>query len=220
MSFHTNSSQQYSLTDITNSLTEREKKALENSWAKIFAEEIFPFIDEERLTLSRFRKRCYDYESVYGIDLLHGCVTDLNDKITKMMKIHPRIKCINSFMIEADIKNLSRAELLYACVTKLVEYIHKNRRGSLLDVLEHHYDSKDFKQNFYYSDSSRTEEQIRSILCDADKLLSLCGSDYYDTTEYQLFIRCLSEQTIIEDSERRLRHKENGGFGFNISKTD
>ena len=48
MSFHTNDSQQYSLTDITNSLTSREKKALENSWAKIFAEEIFPSIDEER----------------------------------------------------------------------------------------------------------------------------------------------------------------------------
>lgn len=48
MSFHTNSSQQYSLTDITDRLTSREKKALENSWAKIFAEEIFPSIDEER----------------------------------------------------------------------------------------------------------------------------------------------------------------------------
>lgn len=48
MSFHPNSSQQYSLTDITNNLTSREKKALENSWAKIFAEEFFPSIVEDR----------------------------------------------------------------------------------------------------------------------------------------------------------------------------
>lgn len=200
MSFHTNSSQQYSLTDITNSLTEREKKALDNSWAKIFAEEIFPAIDEERFrvlcsdrtqcrsntpvnicvgaliikelfqisddeivenlmldpryqyalhttsfeeqplsdkTLSRFRKRCYDYESVYGIDLLHDCVTNLSGKIAKMININPRIKRMDSFMVETNIKNLSRAELLYSCLAKLVLYIHKNHRDDLLEGLEH-----------------------------------------------------------------------------------
>ena len=32
-------------------LTERERKALERSWAKIFADEIFPAIDEERFSV-------------------------------------------------------------------------------------------------------------------------------------------------------------------------
>lgn len=32
-------------------------------------------------TLSRFRKRCYDYESAYGTDLLHDCITALAEKI-------------------------------------------------------------------------------------------------------------------------------------------
>lgn len=279
MSFHTNSSQQCSLTDIISSLTEREKKVLENSWAKIFAEEIFPSIDEERFrvlysdrtqcrsntpvnicvgaliikelfqisddeivenlmldpryqyalhttsyeeqplsdkTLSRFRKRCYDYESAYGIDLLHDCVTDLSGKIAKMMNINPRIKRMDSFMVEANIKNLSRAELLYACVAKLVIYIHKNHRDDLLDGLEHYYNPNDFNQTFYYNDSTQTDERLRSILCDADKLLALCSSDYDDTTEYQLLVRCLSEQTIIEDSVRRLRNKEDGGLSSSM----
>lgn len=285
MSFHTNSSQQYSLTDITNNLTEREKKALENSWAKIFAEEIFPSIDEERFrvlysdrtqcrsntpvnicvgaliikelfqisddeivenlmldpryqyalhttsyeeqplsdkTLSRFRKRCYDYESSYGIDLLHDCVADLSNKIAKMMNISPRIKRMDSLMIEANIKNLSRAELLYACVAKLVVYFHKQHRDDLLTGLEHYYNPNDFNQIFYYSDSTGTEEQIHSILCDADKLLALCGPDCTDVMEYQLLVRCLSEQTIIENSVRRLRNKEDGGFSSSMlqSPTD
>ena len=170
MSFHVNSSQQYSLTDITNSLTEREKKALENSWAKIFAEEIFP-----------------------AIDLLHDCVTDLSGKIAKMMNINPRIKRMDSLMIEANIKNLSRAELLYACVAKLVAYIHKKQRDDLLEGLEHYYNPNDYNQTFYYSDSTSTDERIHSILCDADKLLALCNSDFDDATEYQLLVRCLSE---------------------------
>ena len=48
MSFKVNSSQQISFNDSVFSLTAREKKALDNSWAKIFADEIFPNIDEER----------------------------------------------------------------------------------------------------------------------------------------------------------------------------
>lgn len=285
MSFHTNNSQQYSLTDITGSLTSREQKALENSWAKIFAEEIFPAIDEERFrvlysdrtqcrsntpvnicigaliikelfqisddeivenlmldpryqyalhttsfqeqplsdkTLSRFRKRCYDYESAYGIDLLHDCVTDLSSKIAKMMNITPRIKRMDSFMIEANIKNLSRAELLYACVSKLVRYIHKDQREDLLTGLEHYYDPNDYNKTFYYNDSTATDDQINRILIDADKLLTRCGSEFDDTTEYQLLLRCLSEQTVVENDLRRLRNKEDGGLSSSMlqSPTD
>ena len=51
MSFRSNESQQMSIFDSTFNLTEREKKALENSWAKVFSEEIFPCIDEERFSV-------------------------------------------------------------------------------------------------------------------------------------------------------------------------
>ena len=69
---------------------------------------------------SRFRKRCYAYEAVYGIDLLHDCITGLSEKIAKMMDINPRIKRMDSMMIAANIRKLSRTELLYTCVAKLV----------------------------------------------------------------------------------------------------
>ena len=42
MSFKTNEAQQISLNDAFLNLTERERKALENSWAEIFSEELFP----------------------------------------------------------------------------------------------------------------------------------------------------------------------------------
>ena len=51
MSFRTNTCQQISLNDKLMNLTEREKKALDKSWAKIFADEIFPAIDEERFSV-------------------------------------------------------------------------------------------------------------------------------------------------------------------------
>ena len=51
MSFRSNESQQISLFDSFNVLTAREQKVLENSWAKVFADEVFPTIDEERFSV-------------------------------------------------------------------------------------------------------------------------------------------------------------------------
>ncbi|MFR2647464.1 transposase [Blautia producta] len=148
MSFKTNICQQLSLDDSFMTLSERERKALEKSWAKIFAHEIFPAIDEEHFsvlysnkasrpnapvnviigaliikelfdysddeivenlmldlhlqyalhttsfaeqrlsdkTLSRFRKRCYDYEALHGVDLYQDCVKDLSGKMVLVYK--------------------------------------------------------------------------------------------------------------------------------------
>ena len=40
-----------SFTDSFSGLTAREQKALEKSWAKVFADEIFPIIDEKRFAV-------------------------------------------------------------------------------------------------------------------------------------------------------------------------
>ena len=278
MSFRTNSYQQLSLTDSFSGLTFREQKALEHSWAKSFAEDIFPFINEEPFevlyssnasrpntpvnvcigaliikevfgisddeivenlmldpryqyalhttsceeqplsdkTLSRFRKRCYDYESAYGIDLLHNCITSLSEKIAKMMDLNPRIKRMDSMMIAANIRKLSRTELLYTCVAKLAVYFHKNNPDVLPEDFGHYCDPNDYNRTFYYNNDSETDNRLKNILKDADKLLSICGSDYDDVTEYQLLVRCLSEQTVVKEAVRRLRTKEDGGLHSGI----
>lgn len=279
MAFKTNDSQQYSVTDSINNLTSRELKALERSWAKVFAEDIFPAIDEEPFrvlyssrtqcrtntpvnicigaliikemfqnsdddiveslmldtryqyalhttsyeeqplsdkTLSRFRERCYNYEAAYGIDLLHDCITGLSKQIACVMNISPKIRRMDSLMIEANIKNLSRAELLYTCLSKFVIYLHKNEQDPLLAGLEHYYDPNDFNRTFYYSNSNKTTEQIKVILEDADKLLRSCGQEFDDVTEYQLLVRCLSEQTVVEDAVRRLKTKKDGGMNSSV----
>ena len=46
MAFSANNNQQLSLSDSTFNLTEREKRVLEKSWAKTFAERVFPAIAE------------------------------------------------------------------------------------------------------------------------------------------------------------------------------
>lgn len=53
MSFRANdsSTHQTSMLDVTTLMSDREKRFLEKSWAKVFAEEIFPKIDEQKFAL-------------------------------------------------------------------------------------------------------------------------------------------------------------------------
>ena len=50
MSFKTNDCQQITFNDVLWGLTDREKRMLEKSWAKPFAERIFPLIDESKFS--------------------------------------------------------------------------------------------------------------------------------------------------------------------------
>ena len=237
MSFKENNCQQLSFTDSFSGLTVREQKALEKSWAKIFADEIFPAIDEKRFavlysdkasrpnapvnvtvgaliikelfdysddemvenlmldlhlqyalqttsfeeqplsdkSLSRFRKRCYDYEKLYNVDLYHDCVKDLSCKIAKLMT-----------------------------------YLNEKQPDILPEKFMHYCDPNDFNRVIYHQRSTDSESRVQVLLDDADKLIEICNSDFENVTEYELFIRCISEQTIMENSKRRLLTKEDG----------
>ena len=255
--------------DSFTGLTEREQKALNQSWAKVFSEEVFPAIDEERFsvlysdkasrpntpvnviigalvlkelfnlsddevvedilldprfqyalhtssfleqpisdkTLTRFRQRCYDYEQLHGVDLYHDCVTDLGKKTAKLMGIDGRIRRMDSLMVEANIRKLSRMELIYRCISKLVVFLHKTAHDDLLEGLEHYYDPDDFNRVIYHSRSTEADDRMITLLADADILQERCGDKFQDNTEYQLLVRCLSEQTIVEEGTRHLRTK-------------
>lgn len=272
MSFKINECQQLSLADSFLNLTDRERKALEKSWAKIFADEIFPAIDEERFsvlysdkasrpnapvnviigaliikelfdysddeivenlmldlhlqyalhttsfaeqpisdkTLSRFRRRCYDYETLHGVDLYHDCVKDLSGKIAKIMKLNGRIRRMDSMMIESNIRFLSRMELIYSCISKLVVFLMKNHPDKVGESLKHYTDPNDYNHIFYHQRNDDMEAVIQTLLTDSDCLLDICKADFEEITQYQLFVRCLSDQTVVENKKRRLRTKEDG----------
>ena len=91
-------------------------------------------------------------------------------------------------------------------------YVNKINVSALPDDWKHYIDPNDFNKVIYHQRSTDTDERMKQFLTDADKLLALCESAYNDWTEYDLFVRCLSEQTIVENESRRLRMKEDGGM--------
>jgi len=280
MSFVTNdaSVQQLSLIDPYDTLTEREKRFLEQSWAKYFAEHIFPKIDEKPYavlysskdsrpntpvniqigaliikeftslsdddiltslmfdirfqyalhttsfieqplndrTLGRFRERCSNYEKETGIDLLRGTIESLADEMATLMKLDRSLKRMDSLMVASNIKYMSRLELLYTCVASLAKEI-KKQDGHLPESLLHYTESDDRNRIIYHNRSEETPEKISTVLGDAKLLVELCGSDYDESSHYQLLLRVLKEQAVeTEDGSYRLREKEDGGMNSSI----
>ncbi|MQN01340.1 MAG: hypothetical protein FRC54_05320 [bacterium LCO1.1] len=101
-------------------------------------------------------------------------------------------------------------ELLYTCISRLAAVIAKQDETFLPAELKHYADPNDFNRVMYHQRSTDTDERLQTILKDADTIL-LISSGKYDTLQtYELLVRCLSEQTIIEDGKRRLREKSDG----------
>ena len=163
-------------------------------------------------TLSNFRKRCYDYETLHNVDLYHECVKDLGGKLKKLMHINGRIRRMDSMMIESNIRKFSRVELLYTCISRLAAVINRQDASILPEELKHYADPNDFNQVMYHNRSTETEDRLKIILTDADRFIRLCADRYDYLLAYELLVRCLGEQTIVEDGTRRLREKKDGGM--------
>ena len=284
MSFKTNDAVQITLFDSFNNLTTREQKALENSWAKVFAEEVFPKIDEKpfavlysdkasrpntpvnviigaciikelfdysddelveglmldlRLqyalhttsfeeqplsdkTLSRFRRRCYDYEQTHGIDLYQTAIKNYNHEIAKMMNLDGKIRRMDSMMINSNMRMLARSELIYSCIARLVKYVYRNKPELIPESLHHYANPNDFNKVLYHERSSTLEERMAQFLTDAETLYDITKTGFEDVPEYELFIRCFSEQSIIEQGKRRWITKEDnlGNSTLLLNPTD
>lgn len=168
-------------------------------------------------TLSRFRKRCYEHEAQTGKDLIHDTIIELSGEMAAVMKINNQMKRMDSFMVAANIKKLSRLELLYTCVSNLVTHIHKKGEYEKIAGLEHYYDPSDYNRMIYHNRSTETDTRVQQIIDDANKLLIICEIGYDEEKEYQLLQRAMKEQTITEENgSTRLRTKEDGGMNSNI----
>ena len=162
-------------------------------------------------TLGRFRARCYEYELKTGKDLLKEENEALAADMAIMMKIDGTLKRMDSMMVAASIKNLSRLELLYTVVSNLVNEMN-SRKAALPENLLHYTDKDDRNQFIYHNKSDETEEKISKVLADCSTVLFSCDESYEESSNYLLFKRVLSEQTVPEDGVYRLRTKEDDGM--------
>ena len=258
MSYRANTAQQISINDRMNNLTKREQKCIANTWAKTFAEIIFPMINEEKFkvlycedngrpntpvnivvgalflkemghltddelnesimfdiryqyalhltsyeeipfsdrTLSRFRERLYEHGTETETDILREEIERLSGEFAKMMKLHSGMRRMDSVMVASSCKSMGRLELIYTCVSNLVEAIIKSGESSSLPERMLEYAEPSNKNAYCYRlEQEEVTTRLEAVTNDAMELYRICSLLQGGELEYQQLERMITDQT-------------------------
>lgn len=163
-------------------------------------------------TFSRFRERNAAYELATGKDLIHDCIVGLSENIRRFMEISPEIKRMDSMMIESNIRKMGRLELLYTCLSNLVKTICRDGYMEVPDGFGAYADPGNRNKVVYYAKDVPQEQRLQKVIDDAVRLLPLCRDRYENTTDYQLLLRAVSEQTKDDGNGRCIPKGKNDGM--------
>lgn len=150
-------------------------------------------------SLGRFRARCIAYEEETGIDIIRECVLPLSKEIAGIMKINSSLRRMDSLMVASNIKKMGRLELLYTCVSNMVNLLAGDNPETLPESLRHYCCKDDRNIIIYHNRSEKTADRIKQVLKDAEVLLSLCSGRFDESSEYLLLVRVLKEQTVQDE---------------------
>lgn len=167
-------------------------------------------------TLRRFRVACEAYRQETGIDLIGNCIKGLGKSFAKLMDIDCTLQRIDSTLIAANIRELSRYELIFECVQNLALAVNKTDPAFLPESLRWYLDKAAYNNTFYHKKTENYEERL---LVDAAKMLELCKDQFSDTKDYELLARCVGEQTVVEDGKIRLATSEDGKMKGDIMQS-
>jgi len=159
-------------------------------------------------TLSRFRERLYAYEQETGVDLMKEEMGSLADAFVEMLQISGQKKRMDSLMVASSCKKMSRLELVYRCVSRMVKAIQATGETERLDKrLRKYLEADDENDTLYRTPASETGSKLEAALADALHLLALMGEAYGELSEYRQLKRLVEEQTEEDGQGRKLRDK-------------
>jgi IS5 family transposase len=147
-------------------------------------------------TLSRFRERVYKHYMETGEDLIEEEMQSLAEAYGKYMKINPGMKRMDSAMVSANCRKLSRLSLMYRTVQMMVERLRKLGREEILDggLLEYR-KSAEHSDAGYKLKKEEITARMEEVLKDALRLVERCGLEYEGLEEYDKLIRMIEDQS-------------------------
>ena len=256
MSFQLNKAQQMALHDPLLSLTIRERRYLQDSWAETFSKKIFPFIEEDRFSvlysdnpasrpnnpvnvyfgllilreifnqsdeeaihslifdiryqyalhttsfaeqpvsknsLTNFRAAVYRYNQERGIDLIQEEIEAQAKGFSKLLKIDGKTLRMDSLMVSSSCRKLSRLEIIYATVSRLIRVIDKN---TLPEKFKPYLEEGHYQDTIYRARDEDLNGKIKRVLKDGLRLYHLYrkNQEIKQGEEFKLLSRMLKEQ--------------------------
>ena len=153
-------------------------------------------------TFSRFRERLYNYEQETGEDILREEMQAMAETFSQYLNINGNIKRMDSLMIAAHCKNMSRLEIIYTCVSNCVKLLKETGNEELIpNEMNHYLEADDLNQVIYYAKSEDVEPRLEKVINEAKRMKEIMEDDEWHTfSQYQLLIRVLNEQTNQDGS--------------------
>ena len=146
-------------------------------------------------SLTNFRAAVYRYNQEYGIDLIQQEIEAQAKTFSKILKIDGKTVRMDSLMISSSCRKLSRLEIVYSTVARLIKVIDKNT--TLAEYFEPYLDESHYNDTIYRARDKDLNTKIKRVLKDGLKLYSLYRKDkeISNTEEFKLLARMLKEQT-------------------------
>lgn len=153
-------------------------------------------------TFSRFRERLYNYEQETGEDILKDEMKSISETFCQYLNINGSLKRMDSLMIAAHCKSMSRLEIIYTCVSNCVKLLKETGNELLIpEEMKHYLEADDLNQVIYYAKGEDVEPRLEKAINEAKQMKEIMEDDEWHTfSQYQLLIRVLNEQTNKDGS--------------------
>ena len=145
-------------------------------------------------SLTNFRAAVYRYNQEHGVDLIQEEIEAQAKSFSKLLKIDGKTVRMDSLMISSSCRKLSRLEIIYSTVARLIKVIDKNT--TLAEYFKPYLDESHYNDTIYRSRDKDLNTKIKKVLKDGVRLYSIYRKDkeIRRTEEFKLLARMLKEQ--------------------------
>lgn len=158
-------------------------------------------------TFSRFRERLYHYELATGRDLVREEMENLVEAFRDFSGVSDSIRRMDSVMVASSCKRMSRLEILYTCVAKMVRRMNEED-VSLPEHLRHYLKESDANQVLYHRRNEELADRLQAVIEDGVSLVASVPEALIDSQEMRLLQRVLREQVEETPEGPRPKAKE------------
>jgi hypothetical protein len=157
-------------------------------------------------SLSNFRTAVYRYNEKHGVDLIQEEVESHAKEFTKLLNIDGRTIRMDSLMISSSCKKLSRLEIIYSCVSRLIEEIQKTEAALLPEKFKPYLKEGHRNDTIYRCKDKDIQTKLNTVTADAVELYYLCrDTAIEDSEDFQILSRMLGEQTRQDNGRLELK---------------
>ena len=148
-------------------------------------------------SLSNFRMAVYRYNEKHGVDIIQEEIESHAKEFTKLLNIDGRTIRMDSLMISSSCKKLSRLEIIYSCVSRLITIIRETKAVSLPEMFNPYLEEGHKNDTIYRCKGKDIQSKLNTVIKDAKKLYRLYKDmpSIADTEEFHILSRMFFEQT-------------------------